>query len=198
MFQSVAGVLSRGVVAAALLLALLPGVAHASPAWLFNGTELSGQETVVGDAVLGSFTGFGISIVCKKTHYEMDISNKGKVGQASMNSLSFSTCTATSPCTIEEIGAEAFPWPASLKMVSGDPYFVVEKINIQILFGDPSCALYETWMPITGTATALYDNLTETFAFNPAKLSALGGAIDWTAAFTTEAEFRKGEALTAG
>lgn len=198
MIGSTAGLLSRGAVAAALLLALLPGVAHASPAWLFNGTELGGQETVVGDAVLGSFTGFGISVLCKKTHYEMNISNKGKVGQASMNSLSFSTCTATSPCTVEEIEAEAFPWPASLTLVSGKPYFVVKNVKIQILFGDPGCALYETWMTITGTATAAYDNSTETFAFNPAKLVAFGGTIDWTAAFTTEAEFRKGEALTVG
>lgn len=198
MFKGVASVISHVAISASLLLALLPGLAHANPAWLFNGTELSGQETVVGDAVLGSFTSSAISVVCKKTLYEMDISNKGKVGQASMNSLSFSTCTATSPCTVEEIGAEALPWPSSLKMVSGNPYFVVEKIKIQVLFGNPGCALYETWMTISGTATALYDNPTETFAFNPAKLVAFGQKIDWTAAFTTEAEFRKGEALTAG
>lgn len=198
--------LLRGAILAALICALFAGSAHAKPVWLFNGVELEGQEAVEGDAVLGTFTVSEISVVCKKTHYEMNISNKAKVGQASMNSLLFTTCTATSPCTIEAIEAEGFPWPSSLGTISGKHYFVLKEVKITVFFGsDAGCVLSETAMPITGSAGALYDNPTETFAFSPAsfkatgtKLTALGFEVQWTATFTTEAEFHNGEALTVG
>lgn len=207
MLRDAAAVLLRGAALAALLCALSPGAAHAASQWRFDGVELEGQEAVAGDAVLGTFTvpAIGTSVVCKKTHYAMDISNKGTSGQASMNSLSFSTCTATSPCTVEEIEAEAFPWPALVKTVGGKPYFVVKGFKLQILFGGVGCPLDETFMPITGTAGALYDNPTETLAFSPAnfaatgsKLVAFGSEVEWPATFTTEAEFHEGEALTVG
>jgi hypothetical protein len=207
MIGSAASVLLRGAVLAALISAFFAGSAHAGPAWLFNGVIFSeGTETVVGDAVLGTFTVSGISVVCKKTHYEMSISNGAKGGQASMNSLLFTTCTATSPCTVEAVEAESFPWPSNLGTVSGQHYFVVKKVDVTVYFGSGNCALAETAMPITGSAGALYDNPTEAFTFSPAsfaatgtKLVAFGFEVQWAAAFTTEAtEFHNGEALTVG
>src|SRR5262245_23597605 len=131
MLQNAASILSRSLAAAAILCALFPGAANASPAWLFNGVEMGGKgkENVVGDAVLGSFSipGLELEIVCKKTHYEMAISNSGTMGLASMNWLGFTTCTAAGPCTVEAIEAEGFPWSSHLAMVGGGPYFIVEK-----------------------------------------------------------------------
>ncbi len=209
MLRNAASILPRCVVAAALLCAFFPGVANASPAWLFNGVEWGkGKENVVGDAVLGSFSipSLELEIVCKKTHYEMAISNSGTMGLASMNWLGFTTCTATGPCTIEAIEAEGFPWSSHLQTVSGEPYFIVEKVKIMVPLDGVGCALEGISMPITGTAGSLYDNPTETFAFSPAtfaktktKLVAFGSlAVEWSAAFTTEAEFHKGETLTVG
>lgn len=207
MIGSAASVLLRGVVLAALISALFAGSAHAGPKWFFNGVNFSGKsETVDGDAVLGTFTVSNISVVCKKTHYEMSISNGVKGGQASMNSLLFSTCTATSPCTVEAVEAEGFPWPSELGTVSGQHYFVMKKVDVTVYFGSGSCALAEIAMQITGSAGALYENPTETFTFSPAsfaatgtQLVALGFEVDWTAAFTTEATGpHEGEALTVG
>jgi hypothetical protein len=182
--------------------------AGASPAWLFEGSEPEGVETVAGDAVLGSFTIPGLTTTCKKTHYEMAISNNLGKGKATFNSLAFTTCsTSSSACTVEVIGAEALPWAGKLIVgKGGGNYLVVEGVKISILYGGALCVLGETWVTIKGSAGALYDNPTETFTFSPAsftatgtKLSALGNPIEWKAAFTTEAlEFHAGEALTIG
>ncbi len=185
--------------------------AGASPAWLFEGVELGPKkgetETVVGDAVLGSFTIPGLSTVCKKTHYEMTISDSSGKGSATFKALAFTTCTATSPCTVDAIAAEALPWPAKLVVgKGGGNYLVVEGIKISVLYGGAECVLNGTSATIKGSAGGLYDNPTETFAFSPAsfaatatKLSTLGGSIDWNATFTTEATGpHEGEALTVG
>lgn len=182
--------------------------AAASPAWLFEGSELEGAETVAGDAVLGSFTILGLNTTCKKAHYEMTISNNLGKGKATVKSLVFTTCsTSNSACAVEVMGAEALPWAGKLIVgKGGGNYLVIEGVKISILYGGPLCALNGTWATIKGSAGALYDNPTETFTFSPAsfaatgtKLSALGNPVDWNASFTTEAtEFHAGEALTIG
>ncbi len=181
--------------------------AVASPAWLFEGSELVGAENVAGDAVLGSLTIPGLTTTCKKTHYKMTISNNLGKGKATVKELAYTTCsTSSSACTVEVIGAEALPWAGKLIVgKGGGNYLVVEGVKISILYGGALCVLGETWITIKGSAGALYDNSTETFTFSPAsfaatgtKLSALGSSIEWNASFTTEAEFHAGEALTVG
>jgi len=201
--------LLAGVLAILALLGVLgTASASASPAWLFEGSELEGTETVAGDAVLGSFTIPGLTTTCKKTHYEMTVSDSLGKGQATVKSLSFTTCsTSSSACTVKAMEAEQLPWAGKLLIgKGGGDYFVVEGVRISILYGGALCALNGTWATIKGSAGALYDNPTETFTFSPAsftatatKLSALGGPIEWNAGFTTEAtEFHAGEALTVG
>lgn len=197
--------LLAGVLAVLALSVLGAASASASPAWLFEGAKLEGAETVAGDAVLGSFTFPGLTTTCKKTHYEMVISNNLGTGKASVNSLAFTTCaTSSSFCTVEAMEAEALPWAGKLMVgKGGGNYLVVEGVKISILYGGALCALGETWVTIKGSAGALYENPTETFTFSPASFAATGtklsANVEWNAAFTTEAtEFHAGEALTVG
>jgi hypothetical protein len=208
MSQRTTRVLLASVLAILALSAFGTAGAGASPAWLFEGSQLGRTETVAGDAVLGSFTIPGLTTTCKKTHYEMKISNSSGKGLATVNSLTFTTCaTSSSFCTVEVMEAEALPWAGKLIVgKGGGNYLVVEGVKISILYGGALCALGETWVTIKGSAGALYSNPTETFAFNPAsftatgtKLSALGSAVEWNAAFTTEATgFHAGQSLTVG
>ncbi len=190
-----------------LLSASAPAGAGASPAWKFEGKELTGSEAVVGEAVLSSLTIPGLTTTCKKMEYEMTISNSAGTGKAELKSLAFKTCfTAAPQCTVETIGAEKLPWPAHLSTVSGSNYIVFEGIKIAIRYAGEECVLGEVLVTVTGTAAGLYDNTSETFTLdsasfkaNKTQLKALGSAIQWQAVFTTEAIGGfKGQALEVG
>lgn len=185
--------------------AVCAGSASASPVWKFEGSELTGEETIVGDATLSSLTFVGLSTTCKKMHYEMTISNSSGTGKAVLKALSFATCFTSAPeCAVKTIGSEKLPWAAHLATVSSSPYIVLEGIKIAIFYAGDLCVLDETLAVVTGTAGALYDNASETFAFGAASfkatktsLKALGSAVEWQGVFTTEAiGARHGEALT--
>jgi hypothetical protein len=181
--------------------------ASASPVWRFNGSEFTGKkETIVGDATLSSLAIPSLTTTCKKMHYEMTISNSAGTGKAELNSLSFTTCFTSNPeCTVKTIGAEKLPWAAHLATVASSPYLVFEGVKIGIVYGGATCALGETLVTVTGSAGALYDNTSETFAFSPSSfkatataLKAFGSPIEWQGVFTTEATGpHNGEALTA-
>jgi hypothetical protein len=185
--------------------AALAAPAAASPAWIFESTELSGSETIEGDAILSSLAIPGLTTTCKKMTYAMTISNVAKVGQGEVTGLSFKTCTTSSPaCSVKTIAAEKLPWASHLATVGSNHYVVVEGIRIGILYAGEECALGETLVIVKGSVGGLYENPTETFTFNAtnskavgAKLTALSQTIGWTGAFTTEATGgRKGQALT--
>jgi hypothetical protein len=191
--------------AAALISAGLAEGAAASPTWRFNGVELSGSESIQGDAIVGSFTIPTLTTTCKKTHYEMTISNVAGVGKGSVTGLTFSNCTTSEePCTVKTIGAEKLPWAAHLVKIGASNYVVVEGIKIGIVYAGPECVLGGLLVAITGTAGGLYDNPTETFTFNATNfeatktaLKALSSKATWNAVFSTEAlGFYAGEPLT--
>ncbi len=190
---------------ALIFTAVCAGSANASPVWKFAGSELMGEETIVGDATLSSLTFVGLSNTCKKMHYEMTISNSAGTGKAVLKALSFATCFTSSPeCAIKTIGAEKLPWAAHLATVSSSPYIVLEGIKIAIFYAGELCALDGTLAVVTGTAGALYDNTSETFTFSAASfkatktsLKALSSAVEWQGVFTTEATgAHHGQALT--
>ena len=88
--------------------------------------------------------------------------------------------------------------------MSSSPYIVLEGIKIAIFYAGELCVLDETLAVVTGTAGALYDNTSETFAFSAASfkatktsLKALSSAVEWQGVFTTEATgAHHGQALT--
>lgn len=189
------------------LSAVLVGGASASPAWRFNGTELSGSETIAGDAILSSLTIPGLTTSCKKMHYEMTITNAGGVGKGELKALSFTTCfTSSKECTVGKIGAEKLPWAAHLTTVGGSNYLFIEGIKIGIVYAGEACVLGETLVAVTGSAAGLFDNTSETFSLNStsfkatkAVLKALSQSIEWNGVFTTEAlGIHKGQALEVG
>lgn len=201
--------LLAGVLAALVLGATFANGAGAEPRWLFEGNLLHKDqvETVVGDAVLGSFSlPGGITVLCKKTHYAMGIVNIGAAGLTTVESLTFATCIATNPCTVIAVTGEKFPWDGELVATAGAEYLVLEDVRISILFAGEECALGGTAVTVKGTAGALYENPTETFSFSPTsflttttKLSEPAGLVWWNAAFTTEATGpHAGETLTVG
>ena len=192
--------------AAVALGAAFANAATASPVWKFNGAELTGSETIVGEAVLSNLTIPGLTTTCKKMSYEMTISNSGGTGQGELKSLTFKTCfTNTEACTVKTIKAEKLPWPAHLVTVASSNYLIIEGIKIGIFYAGFECVLGETLAVATGSAAGLYSNISETFALNSANseaakavLKALGTRIAWNGVFTTEATgVHSGEALTA-
>lgn len=191
---------------ALMLASALSASAAASPVWKFNGSELTGKkETIVGDATLSSLAIPGLTTTCKKMHYEMNISNSAGTGSGEFSALSFATCFTSDPeCTVKTIGAEKLPWAAHLATVSSSPYIVFEGVKIGIVYAGTACPLGGLLITVTGSAGALYDNTSETFAFNlsnfkatKTSLKALGSAAEWQGVFTTEAIGpHNGEALT--
>jgi hypothetical protein len=194
-----------GLLASLVASAALAAPVAASPAWMFKGSELSGSETIEGDAILSSLAIPGLTTTCKKMTYEMTISNVAKVGAGEVTGFSFKTCTTSKPeCSVKTIAAEKLPWAAHLVTVGSNNYVVVEGIRIGILYAGEECVLGETLVTVKGSVGGRYDNPTETFTFNVtnsnavgAKLTALSQTIGWTGAFTTEATGpRNGQALT--
>jgi hypothetical protein len=192
-------------VVALLTSAALAAAASASPAWRFNGTELTGSETIAGAAVLSNITVPGLLTSCKEMHYEMAISNSAGTGQGEPKALTFSTCfTNSKACTVKTIKAEKLPWTAHLITVSASDYVVIEGVRISILYAGAECALGGLVVAVTGSVAGLYDDTSETFAFSSSSseaakttLKALGTTVVWNGVFTTAATgAHSGEALT--
>jgi hypothetical protein len=191
--------------AAVALGATFADAATASPVWKFNGVELTGSETIGGEAVLSSMTIPGLTTTCKKMHYEMTISNSAGTGQGELKALDFKTCFTNSKfCTVKSIKAEKLPWATHLVTVSSSNYVFIEGIKIGISYAGAECVLGGISVIVTGSVAGLYDNTSETFTLSStsseaakAQLKALGSPIAWSGVFTTEASgAHSGEALT--
>lgn len=195
-----------GVALAALVIsAVFASSAGASPVWKFNGSELTGSETIVGGALESSMTIPGLTTKCENFLYKLTIKNEAGLGKGEVTELPLYNCTTdSSACTVSTIGAEKLPWPSKLSTVSSSNYIVIEGVKVGILYSGAECALGETLVTVKGTAGGLVDNAAETATFSASsfsatktELKALSTAIEWNGVFPTEAfEWHREQALT--
>ncbi len=199
-------ILMSGLLVALAIGALFAVSASASPAWKFSGVELKGKETEVtmGFGVKSILTVPFAPVECEHFLYKMKISDSSGVGKGEVTELPLFNCTTTTKeCTLEAMVAEKLPWPSHLETKTNN-YLVIENIKISILYGGAFCALGEVWIPVTGSAGALFENGPEAAVFNAASFSAtktglkaLGSPVQLEGVFPTEAlEWHRGEALT--
>jgi len=193
MIKSKRTILLLASVLALIVSATAAATASASPEWKFNGTSLTGKETIVGAAISSSMTIPGVTTECKHFLYNMKISNTSGKGTGEITELPLFECTTnTKSCTVEEIQAKKLPWPTHLVTVAGKEYLVIEKIEVEILYGGATCAFEE--VDVKGSAGGLIENTAQTATFNKATLEATGTAlkvgatnIEWNGLFPTEA-----------
>jgi hypothetical protein len=182
--------------------------ASAAAVWKFEGKALkvAETETIKGVAEESSFTIPGVKVTCEHIDFEMTIENPagGGAGEAKITSFVPENCTSSvKACTVESAEAEKLSWPAHLATVTGEEYFVIEKMQISLLLGGAQCALAGAPTLIKGTAGGVFSNVSHTITFNKTTFAATGtslkvGAttIEWKAVFTTKAlGGHKGEGL---
>ena len=177
----------KSILAAMVLMATFAANASAV-AWKFNGTALTGSETLVSHALESSLAIPGLTTTCKPFVYVMTISNPGGVGKGSITEVPLSNCsTNVKACTVTSIEAKALPWTANLTTVAGSNYLVIEGFKLSILYAGEECVLGGTEVVIKGTAGGLIENATESVTFNSASFAAtgtsLGSGIKWNGAF---------------
>lgn len=198
-------ILVRGTLAALVISAVFAGSASASPAWKFNGEELSGSETILGAAIDSKMVIKGLTTKCENFLYKLTIKNESKVGKGSLTEMPLYTCTTDSPaCGVKTIGAETLPWPAKLSAVETKNYIIIESVKVGITYSGLECALGGFLVKVTGTAGGLIDNPTETATFDAAsfaatktELKAFSNPISWTGVFPTEAfEWHREQAIS--
>jgi hypothetical protein len=176
------------------LSATAAAAANASPAWKFNGTELTGKETIVGAALSSSLSIPGATTVCKHFLYNMKISNSGGTGEGDVEELPLYECEAGKVCTVTAIEPKSLPWPTHLKTIGGNDYLIVEGVDVEITYGGSKCALNKTTVVVKGTAGGLIENKAETATFDAATFTTTGTAlkfgatsVEWNGVFPTEA-----------
>lgn len=190
--------LRKGILLLATAVTLALGAtatASASPAWKFNGTELSGSETVIGAALNSSMTIPGVTTECKHFLYNMTISNSLGKGKGELAEMPLFECTTnTSGCTVKAMEAKKLPWPTHLTTIFGKNYLIVENVDVEVLYGGTFCAYAGIPMTITGSAGGLVENSTETATFNTSTFFMTGTslwdgfiAVEWNGVFPTEA-----------
>ena len=166
--------------------------------WKFNGTKLTGSETVVGAAVDSSLAIPGAPTECKYLLLNTQITNspaaKGEITEAPF----FECSTSTPACTVESIEAEKLPWLAhAVAVVSGTSgggkYVVIEGIHIGIVYSGVLCPLAGT-VEVKGSAGGQFDNATSSLKFDKATFEATGtelkygsASVEWNAEFLFEA-----------
>jgi hypothetical protein len=187
-------ILPLALVAALAVSALAAASASASPVWKFNGSELTGNETVVGAAISSSLMIPGVTTECKHFLYNMKISNSAGKGKGEITELPLFECTtATKTCTVETIEAKKLPWPTHLTTVGGKNYIVVEGVEVWITYGGELCAFAESPVVVKGTAGGVIENSTQTAEFNKTTFTATGtslkvggNSVEWNGLFPTE------------
>jgi hypothetical protein len=181
--------------AAVMLASLLASAAaSAAPVWKFNGTELSGNETIVGAAISSSLTIPGATTVCEHFLYNMKITNKEGKGTGEITELPLYECTASENCSVKSIAAEKLPWPTHLTTIGGKEYLIVEKAYVGITYSGTLCALSGEKIRVSGSAGGLIENGEQTVKFNKATFEATGTSlkvgsevVEWNGLFTVEA-----------
>ena len=207
MNRKVKSILMRGLCAALLASVVFAASANASPAWRFEGKELTGSEVILGGALDSKLTVPGLTTKCADFLYKITIENSGGTGKGSLTELPLYECTTDSPevCTVKSITPETLPWAAKLTTVTSSNYIVIEGVKVSIVYAGAECALGGLTVKVTGSAGGLIENTAETATFNASsfsatktKLTALGSSVQWEGLFPTEAfQWHREQALTA-
>jgi hypothetical protein len=168
--------LSIASVLALVLAATFSAVNAGAAIWEFNGTTLTGEETVLASASKVTLTIPGLTTTCDMD-YDLTIWNApaGAGAKASATGLSFSNChTDSQSCTVAAIQALGLPWVADPTKVSASIYLVIKGVLIDLLYAGEECVLAEVPIEITGSAGGLIDNATESVIFNSSSFKATG------------------------
>jgi hypothetical protein len=172
----------------------IAGTASASPAWKFNGTELSGSETILGAATSSSMTVPGATTECAHFLYNMKISNSSGKGKGEITEVPLFECTTDTTCAVSSIEAEKLPWHTHLSTIGGKNYLIVEGVSVGIVYSGFFCPVAGALIKVEGSAGGLVENSTETATFDPATFWATGTSlwvgfqpVEWNGVFPTEA-----------
>lgn len=184
-----------GVIAVIVASAAFTGVASAAPAWKFNGTELTGKETIVGAAISSSLAIPGATTECEHFLYNMKISNSSGTGKGEITELPLFECKTNNPvCGVKSVTAENLPWPTHLETISGKDYLVIEKAQVTIVYTGAECSLAEEKVRVSGTAGGVINNTAQTATFNKetfektkTELKVGSSSVEWKGEFPTEA-----------
>lgn len=155
--------------------AAMASSASASPVWKFNGTELSGSETVVAETGASSLTIPGLTTTCKAS-VSMTISNSGGTGVASVTSMSLSGCGTNGVCTVTKATAPNTPWSGTT-LVSGGSYLVISGFDNRITYGAAECAIEGLTIAYKGSVGGLFDNSSSKLIFDAASAAATGASL---------------------
>src|ERR1700749_801613 len=154
-------------VAVLVVSATAAATASASPAWKFNGTELTGKETIVGAATSSSMTIPGVTTECKHFLYNMKISDSAGKGKGEVTELPLFECTTrTAGCTVASIEAKNLPWPTHLASAWGNNYLIIENIDVEVVYGGATCAYAGIPVIVAGSAGGILNNSTESATFD--------------------------------
>jgi hypothetical protein len=188
----------RGILLLVAVVALTLGAtatASASPAWKFNGSELSGSETLVGAATSSSMTIPGVTTECKHFLYNMKISDSGGKGKGEVTELPLFECTTkTAGCTVASIEAKKLPWPTHLTSAWGNNYLIIENVDVEVVYGGALCVYAGIPITVSGSAGGIVENGTETATFDNETIIATGTGlwvgfswVEWNGVFPSEA-----------
>jgi hypothetical protein len=201
---------SRKIIALLVSLAFLAvgavtaSAASASSPWEFNGTELTGTETVLGIAHPSTLSIPGLTMTCGHMLIFMKIDNSAGAGKGEVTKLlSYECSVAGGTCKVETVEPEKLPWPLHVTTTLGKNYVVIEGIRIELVLTGELCPFEGSPIIIKGTAGGLFNNATSTLTFDAATFTATGtslkvgsSSIEWAAAFPLEALGKhSGEAL---
>jgi len=178
----------------ALASAALASTAGAA-VWKFNGTELSGKETIVGAAYSSSLNiPSAATVECEHFLYSMKISNSAGKGVGEVTEVPLYECKVIpSTCTVAAIEPEKLPWPTKLSTVGTTDYLVIEKVSVGITYGGEECALDGTKVVVAGSAGGKVENTAQQATFDKATFEATGtvlkvgsSPVEWNGVFPTE------------
>lgn len=169
--------------------------ASASPAWKFNGSELSATETLVGAAANSSMTIPGVTTECAHFLYNMKIWDTGGKGKGEVTELPLFECTTkTAGCSVASIEAKKLPWPTHLASAWGNNYLIIENVDVEVLYSGSSCAYAGIPITVSGSAGGILNNSTESATFNNETMVATGTGlwvgftwVEWNGYFPSEA-----------
>ncbi|HXB63560.1 MAG TPA: hypothetical protein VNV42_01675 [Solirubrobacteraceae bacterium] len=185
--------------AAFALSAAASATAGASPVWKFNGTELTGKETVVGAATSSKMTVLGVGVECKHFLYNSKVFNEAGSGKGEITELPLFECASNDVlCPLaKEVEAKSLPWPGHLATVGGKDYVFIgeagKEVEVEVVFTGIFCSLFGRHI-VKGTVAGVVNNSAQTATFDSETFKATGTglftsflAVEWAAEFTVEA-----------